>query len=116
MTEKMTNAEKEEMKENLKKGIEKIGKEISENDLSKVVEILEPFRQNINWECGWEKFGFYKLYLIIANLEAESEKLFEIVKCDKVIGWYAGDRNIELGIFRHKCVNIILDQKVKIKT
>jgi len=79
MTKKMTNAEKEEMKENLKKGIEKRGKEITEKDLLKVVEILEPFREIINWNYDWARFGLSELYLKFGNFEAESEKLFKIV-------------------------------------
>ena len=109
---KLSQNEKEELKQKLEKPVLDRKKTISENDLNKVAEIIEPFYDEVDWTDDWADYGFCELYLKSANLEANLESVMALAQVDRNVGWFMCDLALENTIFLYKAKNIILDEPV----
>ena len=84
--------------------------------MKKIVKILEPISDKINWNDGkhggWARWGFSYLYLKYFNFDADFETLSKIIKIDEQTNWYMGREELELNIFMFKAIKVILDISV----
>ena len=111
----LTNQWWAKLERNLYQALREEGKTVSKNSMDKIIQILGRFGDFTEVEKNWAPGGFCYLYLRSANFDAELDDLREIENIDKEAGWFMGEEKLEEWIFAWKCLNIILNEKVRLK-